>query len=52
MSVVHGQADRSWWSGRRTALCGAVFEAKEVESAWFSSITCPACKRLMKQRKK
>lgn len=50
--VIHTRATKSFWSGRVTALCGATAEAGQYETLWFSSPTCPACKRIKKQTKK
>jgi hypothetical protein len=45
--VVH-EGKKSWWSGKVTTLCGAVFTSGNNEYKRFSSVSCPACKAAKK----
>ncbi|MEV8615639.1 hypothetical protein AB0383_48435 [Amycolatopsis sp. NPDC051373] len=48
--LQHTTAERSIWTGRITALCGATAEAGEYEVIWFAPFgpRCSECKRLAK----
>ncbi|MGH3631234.1 MAG: hypothetical protein ACRDRL_27800 [Sciscionella sp.] len=47
--VRHVMAKRSWWSGRVTALCGWTSESGEYDTRWFSSPSCPTCRRIHRE---
>ncbi|MEU3272547.1 hypothetical protein ABZ639_17035 [Saccharomonospora sp. NPDC006951] len=55
--IKHRMAKKSWWSGRVTALCGHTAEAGEYEtSTWrlfpLPGTWCPACERILKERRR
>ncbi|GGS61381.1 hypothetical protein [Actinokineospora fastidiosa] len=50
--IMHIEAERHWWRGVSTTLCGLTFKVEQ--SSIFGlhlNPECPTCKRLAKQRK-
>lgn len=47
-ALIH-EGTVSWWSGKGTALCGAVIPKAEYKG-FFTSVTCKACKQAKKGR--
>lgn len=48
--VIHIQADKSWWTGRITALCGVSHGPGEYKKPLFYTMpVCPACKRIARE---